>query len=356
MTETPNDLPKASIAYICSPGHSGSTLLDMLVGSIPGAFSTGEQRKLSFQLDQIRDTVHLDKPSDALGPEMGKQMFVCSCLRDFRSCSFWRPVLDAVSEVAGYDICEDPMRFKLAVLTIDRGEMYWKHRPLLDMIRFRVPRAIAIQLSLALGHSGPWPSCWFGRRAVANTWLLADCIRKVHGVQCVVNSGKNLAEALLLNAYRRGSVKVIHLYRNFCGALASRLRWKPNATRRDLDAYLKQLLNYHIRVYKTCHRISDMPYLLVDYDAYTADPLYHRNRMAEFLGLPTSETPLHLNTTEFHLVSGNIMRFKGEIDIRPSISWRERLNNEQKAFAEEMTHRLPSGMKQELQSLSIQGT
>ena len=39
-----------NLIYIVSPGHSGSTLLDMLLGSLPGVFSLGECTYLPWQL------------------------------------------------------------------------------------------------------------------------------------------------------------------------------------------------------------------------------------------------------------------------------------------------------------------
>jgi len=38
------------IVYILSVGHSGSTLLDMLLGQFPNIFSTGELKHLTWQL------------------------------------------------------------------------------------------------------------------------------------------------------------------------------------------------------------------------------------------------------------------------------------------------------------------
>ena len=42
----------AKLIYIVAAGHSGSTLLDMLIGSIPGVFSTGELNHLPWQLSR----------------------------------------------------------------------------------------------------------------------------------------------------------------------------------------------------------------------------------------------------------------------------------------------------------------
>jgi len=65
-----------TVVFIAGSGHSGSTLLDLMLGSSPGFFSTGE-------LSQYQSTYGL---SDGAGP--------CTCGDRIRDCSFWESVRD----------------------------------------------------------------------------------------------------------------------------------------------------------------------------------------------------------------------------------------------------------------------
>lgn len=72
----------AKLIYIVSTKHSGSTLLDLVIGSIPEVFSAGEALYLPYQLLRTRDSNGLpDQP------------YICSCLKSFKECKVWQGVI-----------------------------------------------------------------------------------------------------------------------------------------------------------------------------------------------------------------------------------------------------------------------
>lgn len=109
-----NDSMSKMISVI-SPGHSGSTLLDFVIGSIPGVFSTGEVTYLPWQI--YRRTG--GDPSVTKEEALAKQD-VCSCLNTFRACDTWKTIIDRLSGAVGFDIYEDPFRFKMAIFANQR--------------------------------------------------------------------------------------------------------------------------------------------------------------------------------------------------------------------------------------------
>ncbi len=88
------------LLYILSAGHSGSTLLDILVGTIPGVFSTGECFYFPWQL-------HRDGGVCELGQD------ICSCGKKFSECETWVKVVTTLSQKVGYNVYADPFRFKV---------------------------------------------------------------------------------------------------------------------------------------------------------------------------------------------------------------------------------------------------
>jgi len=70
------------LVYIAGSSHSGSTLLDLLLGSHPAIESVGEAKKISSVSDAIR-----------AGEEP-----LCTCRQTVADCTFWRSVMPARPE------------------------------------------------------------------------------------------------------------------------------------------------------------------------------------------------------------------------------------------------------------------
>ena len=90
----------AKAVYIAGVGHSGSTLLDIVTGTIPRVFSTGEMTMFPLYIN-------------ARGTR-------CSCGAAFRECPAWKPVVTELSRQVGYDVYENPSRFRMALLQTRR--------------------------------------------------------------------------------------------------------------------------------------------------------------------------------------------------------------------------------------------
>jgi hypothetical protein len=87
-----------SYIYIVGRGHSGSTLLELLLGGHHDLVSVGELQKLSLQI------ARRDKPYPGL----------CSCGRRPYDCDRWRAVIDAVRRDHGVDLVSEPFAFRLS--------------------------------------------------------------------------------------------------------------------------------------------------------------------------------------------------------------------------------------------------
>ncbi len=74
-------MTKYKIIYILGSGHSGSTLLDMSLGTHPKVFSAGEVAFYSHYIEQM--------PHKKIDKKIG---FACTCGKRISNCKFWQQV------------------------------------------------------------------------------------------------------------------------------------------------------------------------------------------------------------------------------------------------------------------------
>lgn len=158
------------ILYIAGYGHSGTTILDILFGSTPGAFSLGEM-------------THMVRP--------GFLEEYCSCNSTLDKCPFWSKVFDQWQAVSGTN-----------------WEEYRKLRHAFDNNK--------TYLRALVGSF--FPSKAFRRYAYL-TEILYDTIHQVSGATVLVDSSKSPARPLVLAHFAK--VQLLHVRRNFTGVANS---------------------------------------------------------------------------------------------------------------------------------------
>ncbi len=278
-------------------------MLDMLIGTIPGVFSTGEVKHLTRYL------LHADE-QDVTSRR------ICSCMRSFRRCPAWSKAIGELSRQVGYDVYADPLRFEIRLLNNDRrcrskGRLTGKLQP-------RGPFGYAIQ------HAWTLPlarlvTAMHGR-AIANNWLLFDTIGSQLGVQWVVDSSKDLRRLWMLHASRGDDVRAIVLMRDILGVASSGAKRGKN----PLTTARAWVRRYN-RTYRVLHNAPSLKFLPVRYERLTDDPAGVRREIAAWLGLPDPGDQVVLNTHDHHVVGGNTMRYRGRIEIRYDETWKDKL-------------------------------
>jgi Sulfotransferase family len=157
--------------YVMGRGHSGSTILDVLLGNAAAIQSVGE-----------------------LVSGVANPHHVCSCGATLADCPFWSRVR-AVVETAGMDY------WALARAT-------------------RVQAHVGRLAAVALARPGANPDL---DQLARSTTVLADAIREVTGKPHVLDSGKEPTRALFLLKFVP-EARIIHLVRDPQGVLASHYR------------------------------------------------------------------------------------------------------------------------------------
>ncbi|MEM7133558.1 MAG: sulfotransferase [Chloroflexota bacterium] len=284
---------KTNLISIVGAGHSGSTLLDLILGSHSNTFSMGEVSRLdNYRVNQ--------KP--------------CTCGLPVKSCTFWSQVLSLWEEYLASS--------KYFEVTTDvRGH---KINGLSNQIRYRL--AILNTLLLPV-HRNPnlikfvSPLLHERRKLIID---LFQIVRQVSGKSVLIDSSKSIHRFRLLHGLEPERNKAIFLSRDARAIVASKLRrleWEPTRSAKEwrtTNIYTTQMM-------KTLPRSA---YIHVRYEELCNSPKETVQRICTFTGIPFEPQMLQFRSAEHHNIGGNPMRMEGADEIREDLKWRTVLANE----------------------------
>ncbi len=280
------------VVFIGGFGRSGSTLVERVLGQVPGHVAVGE-------------LVHL--PQRGLIDDDR-----CGCGKAFSDCPFWTDVGEAAfggwRHVAGWRDLQ---------LEVDRK------RYLPDLI-------------------APWRS-HHQRHLQLHAERLGrvyQAIAEVSGARVVVDSSKHVQTAFLLRHVPGISPRVVHLVRDSRGVAYS---WTKEVARPETDegelmaryrptAAAAQYLAYNVLFHGL--GLVSTPEVFLRYESFLADPPGELRRLLRRLDLPDGVPSLgleflssdHVELAPNHSVAGNPMRFRtGGMELRRDDEWRTRL-------------------------------
>lgn len=327
----------SGVISIISAGHSGSTLLDYVVGSIPGVFPTGEVTYLPWQIHRRGGDPPTVSQEEALATQN-----VCTCLRTFRTCEVWSRIVRHLNEKVGFDIYQDPFRFKIAILTNPRYVRLGERRRR-DLLLYRLPRRVT-QLAMGRGPLKPLANLarFSIRHRIQNNWLLFDAICEQSGAKFATDCSKDLLRFEMLRSLRPADIRLIVLIREIHGVAYSALKRK-----RDPIKTAENWVQYYNRIMAQLRRTNSLGYHVVLYRNLTRDPATERRRLADFLDVPDPGDDVQIDTRESHLVAGNPMRYCGRIVIRHDEAWQREMHPDLRGTV----HRIAQGLDAELREI-----
>jgi hypothetical protein len=291
-------MPEAStepirVLYVGGYGRSGSTILERMLGQVPGLVPLGEMRHIwirSFQANQL-----------------------CSCGVAFLQCPFWTR---AVREAFGSESTLDLPR----VLGLKRSVDRIKYLPRIMLARQR-------------------PGGRYAERLRQYTDVLADlyaAVRHVSGAQLLVDSSKDPSFAWVLSASSRFQLSVVHLVRD---SRAVAFSWTRSKRRHDragtclprfgpaTSAWRWNVYNYPFHLLPRA-----VPYRFLRYEDMLRDPRACIRDVLHFAGVPVRVETLDffdgdmVDLCPVHTVSGNPVRFsRGRVALRTDDEWRSRM-------------------------------
>ena len=278
---------KIKLIYVLGWGHSGSTLIDKIIGSSKKVFSLGEFIFLDFYAKRIQHTKVL-------------RPFVCTCEQEFSDCRYWGAVKECVELSSRRVVYDESHRDRLA----------W------------VARYVWAILT--------------GRKTRSNEETLGDdedilrcaLLNAPPGTKYLLDSSKDFARFARLKLMRDVEVFPVFLIRDVRAVAHSYVKRERQALGLNRMSYLGAAIRWVFvnTMSQILLWVSRSTYVRVSYDQFCTDPGRVVSHLNMTMGLDIS--PDHfvedVNSTEYHNVGGNLVRFKPLKEIRADRSWKDK--------------------------------
>jgi hypothetical protein len=300
--------------YICAAGHSGSTLLDRLLGSHSNIESLGEISRL---------------------PQNIKLNTLCTCGQPVRSCAVWQEVIKQMSLRLGIDILQTPYALHLGHITpiimaakeeantlTNRLRKIFFHGLWFANLRFDIGPA---KLFLGPVYEG-----------IENNFILYDTVLSVLKARMIVDSSKHYLKATELYKRRPAEVRILHLTRDGRGVLYSALK-------RNFPPipHIQGWRRHYIRGLSLFNRHVNPEHILqVKYEDIVANPPKELKRICGFIGTDYESGMLDFTAKPQHSTDGNNMRFSKSSEIRFDNAWQKNLSESDRNCFESIAGKL----------------
>ena len=289
----------AAVLYLGGLGRSGTTLVERLLGELPGVRALGE-------------VVHLWQ-RDIADDER------CGCGARFSACTFWKRVGERA--FGGWDAV-DVARVHALRDAFERT----RHIPRLAG-RTEAPAGVR-------EYAGFYARVYAAAAEVA-------------GARVIVDSSKHSALAHVLLWAEDVDLRVVHVVRDARGVAYS---WTKTVSRPETDGTAEMtryaparsalLWNAHNAAFGLLAR-RGVPVRRIRYERFLADPRAGLRELAAFAGLPITESDLaflgdsHADLSVGHSAAGNPMRFTvGRVPLRRDDTWVRALPRGQRRLVE----------------------
>lgn len=299
---------KSKLIYITAPGHSGTTIIDLLCGSIPNVFSMGEVHFLSWQLFQGA------KEED---PQTG-----CSCGEDFRSCKVYGPILKDINMREKINVFDNPKKYDFSI--VRRLERY-KISFLKKVINKFLDTVIKYKITKPLAFI---PYCIY-YKSIKRNWELFDKVAVSTGNKYVVDSSKSFLRYWLLKMHRPDDVKLLIIKRDLKGVASSS---HDGLNDKIIAKKVKSWISFYKKSLKGIKFINKNDWKLILYEDLCKNPAKVKNEISEFVGFDKEikNDSIVLKPYNAHTIQGNPIRLlKKDVKIRYDERWKDRLTSKQ---------------------------
>lgn len=329
--------------YIASRGHSGSTLLTLLLARHPRVVAVGELANLSLQL--ARD-------------ETTKWVGECSCGQRPVNCPMWGPILRRIEASDGADFAARPLAWRISDVGMEeehrgsapfRSPFVWARNRFWRVVRYAQYYAPSFLRPLLQLYR---PQKAWGR----NRSRLAIEIARENGVDAIVDASKDPLD--MLDVYQNATVpvKVIHLTRDARGNVNSMIRhMDPDAPRRGpVTRASHEWVKVNRRIWKLAGQIPEEDRAHIRYEDICRDPAGTMQRLFAFLGLEDYDvvgeqaSDGHASD-QGHTIGGNKIRFTADkLRINEDFRWRDNLTAADLAIVERICEPMSDSLGHEI--------
>jgi hypothetical protein len=297
-------LEKPRVLYLCGWGRSGTTIIDQVLGEVPGFTSVGELRSL-WDTD----------------PATHK----CGCGQAVNRCPLWAPLLHAMEQASGYGMQD--------IASLRNEVARTRH----------LPRLSAAARRNGHGHGRA------SRAATAYGDVLSGIYRALAaatGSGVVVDSSKHPAEALLLAGRSDVDLTVLHVVRDPRGVAFSWSSPQSGAARSDVDRPPQQGV-WHSAAWWTAWNAAietlirpklRHKYVVARYEDVMADPLRYLGPLVQLFGGAGADLPLvtrdEVVLGPSHTVAGNPSRMRnGLVHLDVDRRWESQMSSGDRRLA-----------------------
>ena len=288
--------------YLCGWGRSGTTIIDQVLGEVPGFTSVGELRSL-WDTDPATHR--------------------CGCGKVVNRCPLWGPLLHTMEQASGYGIEE--------IASLRDEVARTRHLPRLYAAARRTGQRRTSRAATAYGDvlSGIY-------RALA----------AATGSGVVVDSSKHPAEALLLAGRSDVDLTVLHVVRDPHGVAFSWSRPQGSTEGSEVDLPPKQGV-WHSAAWWTAWNAAietlirpklRHKYVVARYEDVMADPLRYLGPLVQLFGGAGADLPLvtrdEVVLAPSHTVAGNPSRMRnGLVRLDVDRRWESQMSSGDRRLA-----------------------
>ena len=279
------------VLYVGSWSRSGSTLLDLILGQVPGFVSVGELRYLWDR--GLRD----------------RQL--CGCGSPVPECPFWKEVLETA--FGGVDRVDAHAMAALRRRVDGLGRLPWLLAP---------SRPAGLEQDV----------CAY-REVLARIY---QAVRTVSGASVIVDSSKYAAHGMLLAGIPGLDLRTIHLVRDSRAVAYSWTRRKKLPEVQGEERFMPVFKPWKSAMYWGLENVglqllrgASTRYVMLRYEDLVDDPDAALGAALDRIEIAADLQFLHegrLGLGPNHMVAGNPLRFeRGDVPIRPDVEWSRRL-------------------------------
>lgn len=297
--------------YICGSGHSGSTLLDMLLGGHSHISALGEVGTLQFNLKY-------DKTADR-----------CACGHFIRECDYWSSIddwlrNDSASRVNGLQdlMLAEPEQ---VIRRYSDGQFH-SRLPGEKRLNPGIGRSLALlfnsrsvlELAAILeAKSALW------RRIYVDRNLLYEAVRRATGTPIVVDSTKNPGYLKGIWWYRTVSMRFIEIIRDGRAICAARMRREGRTMSESADIWRSEFQKRRLAM----RGIPHDHIFRIRYEDLAQEPRNSLAQICAFLNVTMEPLAMLDFRKSRHNVGGNPMRYKERSSvIQLDTRWRNELS------------------------------
>ncbi|MGB0383483.1 MAG: sulfotransferase [Ardenticatenaceae bacterium] len=255
---------RRQLIYIACLGHSGSTLLGLILGAHSSIVYGGEFKKFNNYI--LQDYVRKDDG-------------ICTCGSFSNDCTYWRAV-----------------RGRLEVAIEDRPIDLTTHRPK----HRKTKRCPVCQQSQTACNT----------RFEHNNVALIDAMRHAANKEIVCDSSRSLSRCMALLNCPQLDVTVVHLVRDG-RAVAYSKKLKGDDYFHRLQKWGKNNI-----AYGNLMKLANDHYLQIRYEELADDPRRTVAKVLDHVGLTFEEQQLAFGAYPHHTLGGNRLRLRGAEPIQ----------------------------------------